>query len=306
MQVQRNLVEEMSEKQQCSSAAFHTFMLSHRDRHYKNTAFCFVEGKDDKCYYRPRVENTLSMDASFIECGDKHNVLETYELVTKELKSTKTKILFFVDQDYGLQKIPKNIYVTESYSIENFYLTKKTVFDVMKKIMNLSSNCHNLEHAKQLYMKCYREYSTFAKMINTFYYTIRLHEYHHSQKRISLDQYNFNHFIENKDIKLFTMKKLTCADLISKYKITYSIPLKEFRKNSKLFSISNHKNFRGKFELSFLKLFLSLVQDSIKKKKNGFIGQTTCSYDFNNDTMLILSDYAYTPPSLLKYILAHK
>lgn len=301
MSAQKDLVEKMSEKQQCSSVAFHTFTLSYRKPNYKNTAFCFVEGEDDKCYYRLRVENTLSMDAFFIECGNKQNVIETYNLV-RASKKTKTKTLFFVDRDYDLEKIPNGIYVTDFYSIENFYLTKEVILNILKKIMNLSSNYHNLKHAKKLFQKCYKQYSTSAKVLNTFYYTIRAYEYNNSRRKTDLNQHKFNHFIESKEIKLFTMKKITYTDLISEYKITYNIPLTEFQKNSKFFSLNSHKNFRGKFELSFLKLFLSSVQESVKKGKNGFVEQTTCSYNFNNDTMLMLSGYAYTPPSLVEYI----
>ena len=175
MPAQQNLVEEMLEKQQCSSVAFQTFILSHRKSIYKNTAFCFVEGEDDKSYYRPRVEKTLSMDANFIECGNKQNVIETYNLVQAS-KKTKTKTLFFVDRDYNLEKVPNGIYVTEFYSIENFYLTKEAILNILKKIMNLSSNYHNLKHAKKLFQKCYKQYSTSAKTLNAFYYTIRVYE----------------------------------------------------------------------------------------------------------------------------------
>lgn len=101
------------------------------------------------------------------------------------------------------------------------------------------------------------------------------------------------------------MINATFSELKKIYNVDYKIQEIEFKKNMILFDENNHNNFRGKFELEFLKWFLSTLRIEIKNGNLNFQKQIVCNYDFNMDIMRVLSKYAYTPDSLLEYIVLH-
>ena len=79
--------------------------------------------------------------------------------------------------------------------------------------------------------------------------------------------------------------------------------IKRFQlKNSLLFNENNHYNFRGKFELEYLKWFLNNIRISIKEWLCNFDKDVVCNYDFHVDVIKVLSEYAFTSTSLKDYI----
>jgi len=98
------------------------------------------------------------------------------------------------------------------------------------------------------------------------------------------------------------MFDLSYEELLKLYNIEYSIEEIHFKKNALLFNENDHYNFRGKFELEYLKWFLSSIRVSIKDGLYNFDKDLVCNYDFHVDVMKILSEYAFTPQSLIEYV----
>lgn len=110
---------------------------------YGDYAHCFVEGKDEK-FYSGKVPVLLATEnVWFHQCGNKEAVLKILQLARAEdLK--QLKLLFFVDRDFGIADdgidiSDERLYVTETYSIENFYVGTETIRRVLRSEFNLGS-----------------------------------------------------------------------------------------------------------------------------------------------------------------------
>lgn len=296
-----NLVEKMIKSTEKDVAVFQKFILEYNN--YNNTLFYFVEG-EDFCYYNPRIKNySNSMNYINYRCDGKHNVIGVNNLIKEKLTiENNNKLMFFVDRDYGLDDVPENIYVTDFYSIENFYLTEETVRNILENFIEINKHTNNYSLCLDYFKKTYTEYSKFAVKINTFYYTVREYEKIYGCPRTNFRTIKFNKFIENNSIDNFSMSDLSYKELLEKYNIKYSIDEVQFKKNSLLFNENNHYNFRGKFELEYLKWFLNNIRMAIKDGLFNFDKDVVCNYDFHVDVMKVLSEYAFTPTSLKDYI----
>lgn len=296
-----DLVQQMVKATGKDVAVFQKFMLEYKD--YSNTLFYFVEG-EDFCYYNPRINNiSNSMNYINYRCDGKHNVIGVNNLIKEKLIiENNNKLMFFVDRDYGLDDVPQDIYVTDSYSIENFYVNEKTVKNILENFIEINKHTKNYSLCLEYFKKTYTEYSKFAVKINIFYYTVREYEKINGCPRTNFRTIKFSNFIENASIDNFSMSDLSYEELLKKYDIKYPISEIHFKKNSLLFDENNHYNFRGKFELEYLKWFLNNIRISIKDGVCNFDKDLVCNYDFHVDVMKVLSEYAFTPKSLKDYI----
>lgn len=297
----KDLVQQMIKSTEKDVAVFQKFILEYNK--YENTLFYFVEG-EDFCYYNPRIRNySNSVDNISYRCDGKRNVIGVNNLIKEKVKIRHdNKLMFFVDRDYGLDKVPSDIYVTDYYSIENFYLNKETVKSILENFMEVNKHSRNYEVCLNYFKKTYTEYSKFSAKINTFYYTIREYEKINGCPRANFRKIKFTRFIKTDSLDDFLMEDLSYEELLEAYEIEYDIEESCFRKNSLLFDENNHYNFRGKFELEYLEWFLNRTRVAIKDGLYNFDKNSVCNYDFYVDTMKILSEYAYTPDSLIEYI----
>mgnify|MGYP003307537633 CR=1 FL=1 len=296
------LVDVMSKSIGKDVAVFQKFLLQYGKM--ENTLFYFIEGEDFD-YYNVRIKkNVYSKNIIDYSCEGKKNVVGVRNLIKEKLcVQGNNSLKFFVDKDYGFETIPEDIYITDWYSIENFYLTEDIVFNIIENILKVNKTSENFKKCQSYFKQTYKEYSKFAKQMNTFFYTIREKEKIEGLKRSNFNQFKLTKFIENADLCSFKMKILSFEELLEMYNIEYSIEKITFKKNSVLFDENDHSNFRGKFELEYLKWFLNSIRESIASGKNDLLKNKTCRYDFSTDCMLILTDYAITPQSLIDYIL---
>lgn len=297
----KDLVQQMIQSTEKDVAVFQKFILEYNK--YENILFYFVEG-EDFCYYNPRIINySTSKDNISYQCDGKRNVIGVNKLIKEKVKiKNDSKLMFFVDRDYGLDKVPSDIYVTDYYSIENFYLNEETVKSILENFMEVNKHSRNYEICLKYFKETYAEYSKFSVKINAFYYTIREYEKTNGCPRADFKKIKFTRFIETDSLDDFLMKDLSYEELLETYEIEYDIEESCFRKNSLLFDENRHHNFRGKFELEYLKWFLNRTRVAIKEGLYNFDKDRVCKYDFYADTMKVLSAYAYTPDSLINYI----
>lgn len=81
---------------------------------------CFVEGKHDSDYYLDKFRNHLGEDFDILVCSNKKNVLKAYAEFY-DMDHLKVKMGLFVDHDFDEGLNNPLIYVTDRYSIENYY-----------------------------------------------------------------------------------------------------------------------------------------------------------------------------------------
>jgi hypothetical protein len=129
------------------STVLHEFKL--RYKMHAKVIYGFVEGKEDPCFYRGFIENSIPHDwkVELWPSGNKDSVYAVYSKFDWK-KFNRNQILFFVDRDLSdfvneenIQA--QNIYVTENYSIENDVVNKNTCERVIREICGFSELEYN-------------------------------------------------------------------------------------------------------------------------------------------------------------------
>ncbi|MBK5253440.1 MAG: DUF4435 domain-containing protein [Peptostreptococcaceae bacterium] len=103
--------------------------------------FLFFEGKDDYLYYGSVLRSFYKgRKQNHYICQGKENVIKVYEFIKRSTKLAKNKkLLYFVDKDYDDNSdIPKEIYVTPCYSIENLFITDEAIVEIVKGTMGFN------------------------------------------------------------------------------------------------------------------------------------------------------------------------
>ncbi len=124
--------------------------LMHQYKKNENKLYLIVEGNDDYAYYKCVMARYPKNNYEILVASGKKNVLRTHSnLDWKEY--SENHILFFVDRDLSdiLQEpVPTaiNVYVTDSYSIENYLFNEHTLFialELFEGIRELSQDEKN-------------------------------------------------------------------------------------------------------------------------------------------------------------------
>lgn len=271
---------------------------------YQNTFFYFVEGEDFD-YYNFRIKKMFpGKKTKNLICDGKKNVIDVCRNIVGKYNCKNNNCYgFFVDRDYGFENVPDDIYKTELYSIENFYATEEAIFSVIENVLKVDSQSDNYLKCKEYFASTYWKYSLFAKHMNSFFYTIRKKEKTENCGHVNFDIFSLGNFIECCSLTDFTLRELTYKELLDMYQVSYDVDDTEFASSEIFFDENNHFNFRGKFELDYVKWFLKSLKNAISNGSFGFDKERTCKIDFYVDTMLSLCSYATTSESLNNYIL---
>ena len=237
-----NLVEEMLASTSKDVAVFQKFILDYNN--YNNTLFYFVEGKDF-CYYNPRIQKYINnFEITHYKCGGKKHVIGVYELIKNNIKyNNGNKMLYFVDKDYGFNNelISNEIYVTDLYSIENFYLNKDTIKRILTEFMEIDIHTQNYKMAMFYFEKCYDEYSIFGKNINAFLYTVRFYEKERKLKRTDFN-IKFSKFLLNKSLPCYKFKEYSFKDFVEEFNLGFEV--NESYKQSTLLGYKIYRYFQ--------------------------------------------------------------
>ncbi|MFC5523469.1 DUF4435 domain-containing protein [Polaromonas jejuensis] len=129
-----NMVERLREKRD-APAVLKTRLAAIRAHAADVLVFAF-EGQEDKTvYYHWFKQVAPLLTYEVIVCNGKGKVLAFRELLQRDLTNLKERVFFFVDHDFdGLrgQAPDADIYVTDTYSVENHLVNKKVLDDLLK------------------------------------------------------------------------------------------------------------------------------------------------------------------------------
>lgn len=127
------MLEKINAQVQRSGVAIsiHKFKILKNNDTY---VFLFVEGEDDFYFYPQNAKNLfLTKNILPLICDGKKGVIEANELLSKELNGNCI-IGFFVDRDFDDKvniSIPKSVYVTPTYSVENIVYNRGTFINLL-------------------------------------------------------------------------------------------------------------------------------------------------------------------------------
>ncbi len=124
-----------------SNVPYNDFLLFYRMG--KKMVYGFVEGKDDPSFYRTFLENVLpdGWECKLIQAGNKDKVLNLFTAMDWN-RFPRKAICFFVDRDLseflgGEKYQGENLFVSDSYSIENELLNEHTLERTLDEVCSV-------------------------------------------------------------------------------------------------------------------------------------------------------------------------
>ena len=122
-----NIVDSLRSESESDCVAYTEFMLAY-DKNNNSKLYLFFEGNEDRYYYPIRIENILNnSNIEDFVCNGKENVLKVHSLIKNAEAYKNLPTLFFIDSDFDENNYCSSIYVTPTYSLENFYVNEKSV-----------------------------------------------------------------------------------------------------------------------------------------------------------------------------------
>lgn len=272
---------------------------------YPDKIFCFFEGEDYK-YYRTRIIQYLGIEEDEIfhyNCNGKKEVLK----VCDDLKNDKTtKKIFFIDKDFDEDIIVENVFQTDGYSVENYYVTDVAFKNFLLAECDFNVVDKNLKRCLADYKKMREEFNIIISQLNAYICYMRLRDKNET-KRIKLPD---EKDILNKFIKKIEINKIISKDIknIEDIKIILNDDreideneilrlLEEFR------SLDNKELvYRGKFEVYFLKKFIEDLMKRIRKKDYFEDFNKSVKFDMSANILTYFSSYAETSNKLKTFL----
>lgn len=286
-------------------------------RHNPDMYFIFYEGKDRQ-YYDVRIKSKTSNFNAYI-AGNKAKVLAVFEKIKQEdgeesLKNT----LFFIDKDYERidKEFDSHIYVTEKYSIENYYVSHEAMKNILRCHFGLNLYSESAIEIMKLFDDRYKEFISILTELNLWAiackssdfiinfdllgikenpYRIIDISYRKVEQKINLE---FDDLIKLYEEKLLQQKK---SDARYEYDYNEYILKKEnirnfFKNEIAYFRANIEYYFRGKFIICFLVRFLQ----TLTQKHSGILKPEFQVTEKN--VMSLFTNQADTPKKLEDYL----
>ena len=295
-------VEELREARQTANSVYMKF--SDDSKCFSNVAFCFFEGEDAK-YYNLRIRRYFGNNYITYTVGNKKEVLKIMDRIEGETLYSNVIKMFFVDRDYdeSLLESSNNLYETPCYSIENLYAQKQCFEEIIQAEFGINK-------ADSDYVKCIKD---FENRINDFLGEIE--EFNafvlYRRKHTNLNS-NFR-FSSVKTSKLISIdvdsvtRKDQYDEKISHIKNVLNVDEIELNRcRSELQEESNKlMRYRGKNQLDFMCIYLNQLKELNNNGKYFSQKHNCVKLNLTANRLSELSQYALTPPCLLRFLELH-
>ncbi|SDG73055.1 DUF4435 domain-containing protein [Propionivibrio dicarboxylicus] len=299
-------VEKMLEATESVSVAFMIFSrVAARDR---QAIFCFFEGEDEK-YYSGRINFVFGHRPWHpINCGGKNAVLETQREIRSRTYYDKHTVAFFVDRDFDepiSRTMADEIYETPCYSIENLYCDPQAIKRILSAEFGLADQAGLNEQFTQIYdriLECQNAFHELILPLNLFIKAHRLAEKHSGIKRLNLKNVRLEQVVS---ICLDKVERLIAdEDLNSLYPESIPIENIDFSSIPSFHGTNLCYELRGKYELEFIRIILCRLKEACSCKEHVFCrkGYSVKLNLTKANTISELSQYATTPPCLIKFL----
>lgn len=224
-----------------------------------NTIVLAFEGVEDKAaYYHWMRQLTDRLEYIPFICGGKRKSLNFLNSLNKDVNGLGDNVYFFIDKDFdGCSAITDKIYMTNTYSFENFLASP----EVLREILKNDFHCHDrpdiIGHVEALYFQFEEEFFNVVREINFILFIAAMFGIRRigklPERMGALAAIEING-VQSKICDVYKLAKLERN------------PTEE-EKQSKLsdFEKLNPKDsYRGKFNLMFFKKFIEVIYLEIK------------------------------------------
>lgn len=263
----------------------------------ETSVYGFVEGYDSP-YYKPRIVSHSLLETNIINCGGKKNVVKMHHFLSTTSQYRGFIYLFFVDKDYDDNSLLSDeIYITEGYSVENYYLHTTTIQDFVKSFCHIEGEDYRIviEPVLNDFSSWTSTFMIVAKPFCAWYKCVK-NDGCSNAKEIGKS-------IPEKYIVIhkngLTSHKCELSGLNNDYGTKPCVTEDSF--NAKMETIQSINDIRGKFLMPMLDSFLRFMVDKFNNGKYPI--KNKVKFPNRQDQLLSdLSAYAYTPNKLKEYI----
>ena len=299
---ERETVEDLRKGRDAASSVFMEF--SSLKQYYENTIFSFYEGEDAK-YYNPRINEITGSNLIIFKANNKKNVLEVMHIIQSKQEYNKVSTMFFVDRDMDFDfedYCNDDLYVTPCYSIENLYVSEKSLGHILADEFSFNVYEKNYTNTIALFRNYYE---IFCNLIAEFNALVLIR----SEKRLNCGKVNIQKIKTSQLIKIDIENGLSYGNhyrneidrLIEELNVTQDDIDKAKER------LATHGDpcsvFRGKNQLDFFKAFI--FQLSQQKNKIFDPVPTSVRINPNQNPLGDLSRFAETPSELIDFINRH-
>lgn len=271
---------------------------------------CFYEGECG-AYYDFRVTSRTDRKVFEYRCSGRSGVLSALTaLLGNGMHKERSDVAFFVDRDFCLPSPPESewLFVTDGYSLENYYLTKCALRSVLEKEFSLDPQDHRkvIDKVFGIVYARMQELSEMLTGVNAWAWAY--HEMWDSDpsiKRLRLSSYRVDYFVS---LSLDgNTKKYMVEGLADKFGCPAPSMASIERKIACLIHRGDPLEFlRGKWLLEGLCYYLRCLKVDRGKKHPVYFDKRergACTKAFSVRGVLSeLTQHAYTSPRLKEFL----
>lgn len=290
------MLETMLNESECIEAIFQSYITSKS----KKDIFLFFEGKDDFKYYVSRISSHIgNKEYGVFHCNCKMNVLTIQEMIANKtgIQDDK-KNLYFIDRDYDdNEDIPDSIYITSSYSIENYYFTDSAIKRMLIGVVGFSEESE--EDSLDFEIVFDHIVNKRNEIIEEIIYA---NAWYSLQMKKSKDSGKFPQMTPLKEYSVVKNLNQIC-DFERLVKDSIETTESEMNNAIEVLKINPVNEIRGKyFTQALTPIFRNIFKDAGKKHNRKLFSKKRKIHLNLSDIICELSAYADTPPGLISYI----
>ena len=290
------MLETMLNESECIEAIFQSYITSKS----KKDIFLFFEGKDDFKYYVSRISSHIgNKEYGVFHCNCKMNVLTIQEMIANQTAiQDDKKNLYFIDRDYDdNEDIPDSIYITSSYSIENYYFTDSAIKRMLIGVVGFSEESE--EDSLDFEIVFDHIVNKRNEIIEEIIYA---NAWYSLQMKKSKDSGKFPQMTPLKEYSVVKNLNQIC-DFERLVKDSIETTESEMNNAIEVLKINPVNEIRGKyFTQALTPIFRNIFKDAGKKHNRKLFSKKRKIHLNLSDIICELSAYADTPPGLISYI----
>lgn len=272
-----------------------------------NYFFAFYEGKDAPYFYSKLKRYLENMEICPIKCHGKSMVKQIYQSFDNKKVLDDVVTGFFIDRDFDKNDedfVEANFYVTDRYSIENYYTSETCVSNVLRNEMGINEANPDYEKILNRYRSFQNSYHNSTSLFNAWYYTIK----NNGEKcEVCLDEKLPKDFLDYDFVNWTVCKKYDLDKLNDMYSANSSVVSNEdILKNSEFLDANPLYRYRGKYELSCLVTFMLEIQQELIKGKGELIKNPYKNQISSQQVLSMWAQYTDEDDKLKDYVRSRK
>lgn len=231
--------------------------------------FAFYEGKDAPYYYNKINIVIPNLDISPIKCKGKSMVKKMYSSLTKKGELEGIKTGFFIDRDFDKNDedyIVNNFYVTDRYSIENYYVSEDCIMKILRNELGITEENNDFEIIMSRFRSFQQSYHQSTSLFNSWYFCVKNNA---EPCNVSLEEALPDGYLDYDYGNWTVNRQYTLDELNSRYsQQSYEVTIQEIETVSEDLNSDPINNYRGKFEMTCLVCFMRKIQEELNRKRN--------------------------------------